>query len=658
MSPDFLASDFIQNNELPPLLNAAKDDKAMILWMAVRPSMHEGTVIDKYQALNDPSKPLSTLTRPEQEKELKRIFQKLKEAIQSTSAAPVGIHDDAREDFPMSAPQQMPTHEQVQPPSEAASIGHGDEFRTKNQSPTKPRKISQRDRLPRSSHPALAESKLQTELPIETRSSQLDGTLPLPIASTIGRTDNEGAKSFDIEVRGYELVASFENSVLNVPLTVDRLTMDLLDLFEDWLQEGRVTRQLEIEIYGTLLYRTLFSTSVEQAFDKALYWAHGAPGRLLNLRLSFTEESNLAELPWEYLYHPATVNPGFFLATSSLISLSLVRHSLLVVPRIPAGQLRVLLVVSAPQGLVELPAEPLVDAIRSTARDCGIQLVVQTGVTVERLRGTLDEYCPEMVHLIAHSRLEETGATAVAFNSDGGLMWVGERELTHFLSGARPRLVVLDLPDRSNLAARMINAGIENVIEQRKGMPLDVAVVFHRALYRAIAAGKDLATAVQHARIAAAAEASVRPDAATVAAAFYTSSRESSPLVTGSSPQAPGNAKNRSHSEALLVDIRPLVGPRGSTVKVDYPVSGEISDFLDELYRSVALIDPKFPMNTYGRLWALRRPDTGKIFKDMGRTWAKDVLNAKSDNRRLDEVGITPGMILEAIRIREGKLRL
>src|SRR5215469_6397700 len=232
MSPDFLASDFIQNNELPPLLNAAKDDKAMILWMAVRPSMHEGTVIDKYQALNDPSKPLSTLTRPEQEKELKRIFQKLKEAIQSTSAAPVGIHDDAREDFPMSAPQQMPTHEQVQPPSEAASIGHGDEFRTKNQSPTKPRKISQRDRLPRSSHPALAESKLQTELPIETRSSQLDGTLPLPIASTIGRTDNEGAKSFDIEVRGYELVASFENSVLNVPLTVDRLTMDLLDLFE------------------------------------------------------------------------------------------------------------------------------------------------------------------------------------------------------------------------------------------------------------------------------------------------------------------------------------------------------------------------------------------------------------------------------------------
>jgi len=280
-----------------------------------------------------------------------------------------------------------------------------------------------------------------------------------------------------------------------------------------------------------LLYRTLFPSPAQELLDSALKWVDGTSGRLLRLRLSF-EGSNLVELPWEYLSHPATTSrAAFFLATSHGVILSLVRPSPELPVRPPGEQLRALLIVSAPRDLAELPVDKLLGAIQRTAQDYDILILVETGATVQHLRRALKEYRPDIVHFMAHARLDETGTTAIALSTEDDLVcWVRERELADLLD-ARPRLVILDAPDRSNLAARLIREGIENVIEPRMGTAADVAVTFHRTLYAQIGVGDDVPTAVRRARVAAAAEASLKPDAGVPAAALYTSSHESVALV-------------------------------------------------------------------------------------------------------------------------------
>ena len=81
VSPDFLASDFIAENELPPLLEGAGQKGVIIFWVAVRESSYRKTPIERYQAANDPSKPLATLRPADRDSELVRICERLETAL-------------------------------------------------------------------------------------------------------------------------------------------------------------------------------------------------------------------------------------------------------------------------------------------------------------------------------------------------------------------------------------------------------------------------------------------------------------------------------------------------------------------------------------------------------------------------------------------------
>lgn len=61
VSPNFLASDFIHDHELTPLLADASDVGVSILWIPVRASSYEKSPIREFQAVIAPDKPLAAM---------------------------------------------------------------------------------------------------------------------------------------------------------------------------------------------------------------------------------------------------------------------------------------------------------------------------------------------------------------------------------------------------------------------------------------------------------------------------------------------------------------------------------------------------------------------------------------------------------------------
>jgi len=80
VSQNFLASRFIIENELPPLLNAARREGVTIFWIYLSSCLFEQTEIKHYQAAHDISKPLDRLSRSQRQAVLSTICAKLIEA--------------------------------------------------------------------------------------------------------------------------------------------------------------------------------------------------------------------------------------------------------------------------------------------------------------------------------------------------------------------------------------------------------------------------------------------------------------------------------------------------------------------------------------------------------------------------------------------------
>jgi hypothetical protein len=94
VSDDFLASEFVINKELPPLLRAAEAEGLCILWVCLGPCHYEATPIHEYQAVLPPGEPLEGMVLVQQKAALKTIAGAIRDKICSEVALiqePLGV---------------------------------------------------------------------------------------------------------------------------------------------------------------------------------------------------------------------------------------------------------------------------------------------------------------------------------------------------------------------------------------------------------------------------------------------------------------------------------------------------------------------------------------------------------------------------------------
>jgi hypothetical protein len=85
VSPNFLASDFIYENELPPLLRAAYNQGTSIIWFVVSDCMFEETDLTHFNSVLDPARPLDLMRPGERSRALRRVSEQVKKAFEGMS---------------------------------------------------------------------------------------------------------------------------------------------------------------------------------------------------------------------------------------------------------------------------------------------------------------------------------------------------------------------------------------------------------------------------------------------------------------------------------------------------------------------------------------------------------------------------------------------
>lgn len=77
LSADYLASDFIMQKELPPLLEASRASTCRIIPVIVSPCRFKDSALWHLQAANDPNRPLSGMTKAQQEAVFVKLIQEV-----------------------------------------------------------------------------------------------------------------------------------------------------------------------------------------------------------------------------------------------------------------------------------------------------------------------------------------------------------------------------------------------------------------------------------------------------------------------------------------------------------------------------------------------------------------------------------------------------
>jgi hypothetical protein len=273
---------------------------------------------------------------------------------------------------------------------------------------------------------------------------------------------------------------------------------------------------------GQALYRALFQGKLGDLFIRcrAGLPRDGRTGLRIRLRFSLDEEdaAYLAALPWELLCNPA----GELLAKD--FSTPIVRE--IQSPR-PQGvltieaPLRILVVGEAPSDMpdlkMKLEMERLETALGELRKEGRVELIPMDNATVDTLGDFLWKEPVHVLHFIGHGGYHVPSGTGALFfvKADGTKFQVDGEMFADYLKRAPDlRLVVLNSCWSARYAGHAgarLDCGVASTLVERTGVLAvvanqysishDAAIDFSGTLYRLIAAGQWVETALTEARM-------------------------------------------------------------------------------------------------------------------------------------------------------------
>ncbi|MEO6893066.1 MAG: TIR domain-containing protein, partial [Ktedonobacteraceae bacterium] len=111
VSVDFLASDFINETELPSLLEAVKSEGVTILPVLLSPCRYEDSPLAPYQFVNQPRRPLSGMNSSQRDENWVRVARAIDEVL-STPLALEALAVEVQPDEPPLVPEVSPDEEE------------------------------------------------------------------------------------------------------------------------------------------------------------------------------------------------------------------------------------------------------------------------------------------------------------------------------------------------------------------------------------------------------------------------------------------------------------------------------------------------------------------------------------------------------------------
>ncbi|MBD2681568.1 MULTISPECIES: CHAT domain-containing protein [Nostoc] len=291
--------------------------------------------------------------------------------------------------------------------------------------------------------------------------------------------------------------------------------------FENLLRANQLKSRQDFAKLGTLLYRCLFNGAVENSFKQIIKEIEDSKNnknpKIFRIQLTFSEEvSDLAGIPWEFIYYPDSETvEGFFLidysnlVISRYLPLEKEIHSM----RNEEDLLRFLIVISEPAGLGEILKDSVIEKIQDLQNYYpGISLDILEKHSRRQIQEKIAIRKPHIFHYIGHGRFnwqDQKGEIALLNSDLQTPIWISDDTFADYFKDFKPSLVVLQAcqggegdftANYAGLAPKLARKGIPAVIAMQYPVTNKIANVFSLAFYQALAKGESVDTAVQQGR--------------------------------------------------------------------------------------------------------------------------------------------------------------